>query len=218
MAITFHHDAAGFVLAGGRSSRMGRDKALLMLGGRPLIAHALSTLRAADLSASIAGAHGGLTEFAPVVADVASSRGPLAGVCGALASSSARFAVFVPIDLPFLPPSLLVYLLHHARITGRAVTVPSLAGFAQTFPAVIDRCALPVLQSELHSGRNGCFAAFQAASARLGQSASIVPVEFLAQAGHAFHPHGLPPIVWFSNLNTPADAEQAETLWMRRIA
>src|SRR5215510_2774451 len=38
-------DVMGFVTAGGRSSRMGRDKAWLELGGRPMIAHVLDALR-----------------------------------------------------------------------------------------------------------------------------------------------------------------------------
>ena len=136
-------DAAGFVLAGGQSSRMGQDKALLLFAGRPLVAHALSILTQAGLPASIAGARPSartaLESFAPVVEDPESGLGPLAGICAALASTSARYAVFLPVDLPLLPPALIGFLLHHARITGRAVTVPAVAGFNQTFPAVLDR-------------------------------------------------------------------------------
>jgi molybdenum cofactor guanylyltransferase len=211
-------DAAGFVLAGGQSTRMGQDKALLEFAGRPLIAHAISILSDAGLSSSIAGARTPLDSFAPVVADPAPDLGPLSGVCAALASTSARHAVFLSIDLPFLPPSLLRFLLHHARITGNAVTIPAVMGFDQTFPAVIDHGALPALEAELAAGRYGCLSAFEAAAANLSQRVSSVPVEFLAQSGRVTHPHGLPTLFWFLNLNTPADLERAETLARRRIA
>jgi molybdenum cofactor guanylyltransferase len=210
--------ASGFVLAGGQSTRMGQDKALLRFAGQPLIAHAISILNDAGLSAFIAGARMPLDSFAPVVADPAPDLGPLSGVCAALASISARHAVFLSIDQPFVPPSLLRFLLHHAHITSQAVTISAISGFNQTFPAVIDRAALPALQAELDAGRYGCFSALQAAAAGLGQRIGCVPVEFLAQSGHVTHPHNLPPVFWFLNLNTPADLERAESLARRRIA
>ena len=113
-------DTVGFVLAGGQSSRMGADKALIQLAGRPLIAHAIRILRQAGLDASIAGARSSLSAFAPVIQDTHPDRGPLAGICSALASTSARYAVFLPVDLPLLPPSLVSFLLHHARVAGGA--------------------------------------------------------------------------------------------------
>jgi molybdopterin-guanine dinucleotide biosynthesis protein A len=205
---------------------MGRDKAMLDFAGQPLIVRALSILRDADLTAAIAGGSAGLAAFAPIVPDAESgpesgpetSQGPLAGICSALAAMPVRYAVFVSVDMPFLPPSLPVFLLHHARITGRAITIPSLDGFAQTFPAVIDRAALPPLEAELAAGRNGCFAAFQAAAADLRQPISQVAVELIVQSGHVTHPQGLAPFRWFLNLNTPADLARAESLAPRTIA
>ncbi len=209
-------DAAGFVLAGGQSARMGRDKALLQFAGRPLIAHALAILEQAGLPAAIAGAapsaRAALGQFAPLIQDAAPGKGPLSGICSALASNSARYAVFLPVDLPFLPPSLLAFLLRQARTTGSAVTVPSLSNFAQTFPAVVDRAALPALQNELNSGRSGCFSAFQAASAALHQPFSVLAVELLLASGQLSDPQDRPPTDWFLNLNTPADLARAETL------
>jgi molybdopterin-guanine dinucleotide biosynthesis protein A len=202
--------AAGFVLAGGRSSRMGADKALMPLAGRPLVVHALEILRQAGLTASIAGARSRLTAFAPVVEDEEPGRGPLGGICAALASATAQWAVFLPVDLPFLPASLLVSLLHFARIRGAAVAVPAVNGFAQTFPAVVRREALPALRGELAAGRGGCFSAFQTAAAALGQSVAVLPVELLVQCGQLVHPRGLPPCRWFLNLNTPEDIHRAE--------
>jgi molybdopterin-guanine dinucleotide biosynthesis protein A len=207
--------AAAFVLAGGQSSRMGRDKALLTLAGQPLIAHALATLREAGLPAAIAGSRSDLASFAPVLPDSKPGKqdsGPLAGICAALASTSARYVVFLSVDLPLLPSALLVYLLHHARITASAVTIPSVNGRAQTFPAVLDRDVLPFLEGELAARRLGCLAAFQSAAAALGRPFRPVPVEYLVQAGQVAHPTSLPAAHWFLNLNTPADLERAECL------
>ncbi len=222
MTVYPESDAAGFVLAGGQSSRMGRDKALLPFAGRPLIAHALSTLREAGLPASIAGANpstrASLASYAPVIEDAEPGLGPLAGICAAMAANSARHAVFLPIDLPLLPPSLIVYLLFHARITGLAVTVPIVNGFTQSFPAVLDCSVLPALQAEFSARRGGCFSAFQAAAAGLGQPICAVAVELLAQSSQVAHPLATPPALWFLNLNSPEDMERAGALLARGIA
>ncbi len=216
-------DAAGFVLAGGQSSRMGRDKALLLLDGRPLLENAVSILREAGLPALIAGASAGgaksagwfagvsapLASNAQIVLDAEPGLGPLGGIVSALVSTSAFYAVFLPVDLPLLPASLLVYLLRHARMTGRTVTLPAVGGFAQTFPAVLKRTALPALKAELEAGRSGCFSAFQAAAAGTGEPLSVAATELLAQAGQASHPEAAPAARWFLNVNTPADLRRA---------
>jgi molybdenum cofactor guanylyltransferase len=213
-------DAAGFVLAGGQSSRMGQDKAFLLFAGRPLVAHALAIFSQAGLSAAIAGARpsarAALEAFAPVVEDSEPDLGPLAGICAALASTSARYAVFLPVDLPLLPSALITFLVHHAGITGQAVTVSSVAGFDQTFPVVLDSAVLPTLKAVLNASRDGksrsCFSAYHAAAASPGQPINRVAVEMLAQSGQVTHPLGLPPVRWFLNLNTPGDIVQAEAL------
>ncbi len=205
-------DAAGFVLAGGQSSRMGADKAVVQLAGRPLVAHALDILREASLSASIAGARSPLAEYAPLVEDSTPGLGPLSGICAALASCTNRHAVFLPVDLPLIPASLVAFLLHHAQVTGAAVTMAAVNGFAQTFPAVVDRRALPPLESALKGGHRGCFAAFEDAANQLAFPLSILAVELLVQSGQVAHPNGLPAAFWFHNVNTPEELERAEAL------
>ena len=203
-------DAAGFVLAGGRSSRMGTDKALVEFRGRPLVENALGILRAAGLTASIAGARADLRAFAPVVEDSTPDLGPLGGITAAMDSSAARWAVFLSVDLPLLPAPLVRVLLNHARISGRTVTLASVAGFAQTFPVVLDRAVLPMLQSELAAGRGGCFAGFQSAASGLGQAVSVVAAELLAQTGQVAHQGGLAAVQWFFNVNSAGDLRRAE--------
>lgn len=190
---------------------MGVDKALVQFRGRPLVEHALEILRGAGLAASIAGARSPLGAFGPVIEDVEAGKGPLGGICAALASTSAHRAVFVPVDLPLLPSSLVAFIVRHAEITGRAVTLASVAGFTQTFPAVVDRAALPWLKAELGAERLGCFAALEAAAAALGEQVGVIAVEALVQSGAVCDPDGLPPTRWFTNLNTPVDLRGVST-------
>ena len=188
---------------------MGADKALVPFRGRPLVERALEILRGAGLSASIAGSRSPLSAFGPVVEDEEADKGPLGGICAALASTSGQWAVFIPVDLPLLPSSLLAYMVRHAEVTGRAVTLAQVGGFTQTFPAVLNRAILPSLEGELAAGRLGCFQAFESAAASLGQQVSVIRVEEAAVAGTIAHLEGLAADRWFTNLNTPVDLKDA---------
>jgi molybdopterin-guanine dinucleotide biosynthesis protein A len=205
-------DAAGFVLAGGLSSRMGQDKSMVLLDGQPMIAYPLDALRQAALPASISGGRPSLAAFAPLIEDTHPGLGPLAGICSSLASAEARRAVFLSVDAPLIPASLLRAFVRYAAITRALITVPSINGFAQTFPAVVDRAALPALERELASGRLGCFRAFQAAANSVHQTVAVLPVELLVQAGQIAHPRVLPATWWFLNANTPGDLRRAQIL------
>lgn len=202
--------AAGFVLAGGQSSRMGTDKALLHLAGQPLIVHALNTLSAVGLNGSIAGARSPLTAFAPVISDA--GVGPLSGICAALESCEDPLVVFLSVDLPLFPSSAMTYLLQHTCFAGAAATVFSLNGFVQTFPVVLDRVLLPTLRARLTAHRGGCLTAIIAGAESVKRPLQVLPAELLAQAGQCMHPQALPPFLWFLNLNTPSDLAQAQRL------
>lgn len=184
---------------------MGADKALVDFDGQPMIRRAIDTLRAARLPVAIAGARSSLEAYAPVIPDAESGLGPLGGICSALRSTEARHAVFLPVDLPRMPSSLIVFLLEYAQITGRVVALVSVNAFPETFPVVLDRAALPTLEQQLAAGRRSCYAAFQRAAAALGQSVAVPPAELLAQSGHVRHPDALPTARWFLNVNSPRD-------------
>jgi molybdenum cofactor guanylyltransferase len=97
----------GFVLAGGRSSRMGRDKALLAFRGRQMIQIAVDTLTEVCERVSIAGNREDLANYAPVVREARLGEGPVAGIEAGLASCSSPWALFMPVDLPLLSPSFI---------------------------------------------------------------------------------------------------------------
>jgi molybdenum cofactor guanylyltransferase len=193
-------DAAGFVLAGGRSSRMGRDKALVELGSLKLVEWAKVILAGAGLEVWIAGVRNPEVEmYGPVVPDLWEDAGPLGGVCSALRQMERDWAVFVTVDQPLMAPALVFGLLERARAGGFGVTVASLNGVAQTFPAVVRRDAGIALEAELEAGRLGCLAAFRAAG--LG----VVAAEEVATPQAASLVQR-----WFWNVNTPEDLEEAK--------
>ena len=97
----------GFVLAGGRSSRMGRDKATLDLGGKPLVARAVEKLRRVCAEVKVLSGDPGLEAYAPVVRDLHADCGPMGGMEAALSSSGFDWNLFLPVDVPFLPAAYL---------------------------------------------------------------------------------------------------------------
>ncbi len=103
--VTEQRPCIGVLLAGGLSSRMGRDKALLDWRGRPLIEHQLDTLRAAGVDElRVSGArpdyHG--------VADLTPQLGPVGGLASVVAGVADEAELLViPVDMPRLSGSLL---------------------------------------------------------------------------------------------------------------
>ncbi|MGB7191233.1 MAG: molybdenum cofactor guanylyltransferase [Acidobacteriaceae bacterium] len=196
-----------FVLAGGQSTRMGRDKALLDLGGSPLIEHALEKLRALGFSPHIAGSRPDLARFAPVVADNHSQQGPLGGIEAALAASDAEQNFFLAVDLPWLPIAFLRWMIDRAGVTNALATVPRLQGLPQPLCAIYRRAMLPHAQATLAEGDAKVMRAVERAASATGLRIDSFDVESVAAAQG--WPQTRPLHRWFDNLNTPADLNQA---------
>ena len=94
----------GVVLAGGRSSRMGRDKAHLAWGGQTLLAHACATLQAAGAANVIVSGH--YPECA-CIPDTRPGLGPLGGLASVMEAVPDSVLLVVPVDMPLLNPALL---------------------------------------------------------------------------------------------------------------
>ena len=119
--------AAGFVLAGGRSSRMGRDKALLPWQGSTLLEAAAAKVRQAAGNVTILGPPQlyGRLGF-PVLADRVPDCGPLGGLDAALATTEADWNLLVACDMPALTADLLTRLLAAASRCGADALVPQI--------------------------------------------------------------------------------------------
>jgi molybdopterin-guanine dinucleotide biosynthesis protein A len=202
--------AEGFVLAGGRSTRMGQDKALLSPAGRSLLDLALDKLRALPLAGAprIAAARSDLSAHAAVIGDLHPGCGPLSGIEAALAASARPLNVFLPVDIPLLPPHFLLWMLERAAITGALVTVPRFNGRPQPLCAVYHRDLLGHITASLRAGDHKVMVAVTAAAhARSpAHNIDIFDVELVASTHAqmtAFSP--LPLYRWFHNCNTPED-------------
>ena len=80
MGVTGAGEVTAFILAGGKSTRMGADKAFIEFEGRTLLARALDLARSVTSNVCIVGTREKFARFAPVVEDVFRDRGPLGGI------------------------------------------------------------------------------------------------------------------------------------------
>lgn len=155
-------DVSAIILAGGRSSRMGRDKAAIVFDGETLLQR---TVRAAAEVASevvLVGAPGqtlpAVTATCPVttVEDAVAGEGPLFGMATGLAIAAGARCLVLGVDMPFLQPALLRLLvgrLRAARIeSGARWVVPIAERRPQPLCSAITRDALLVLRAHIDGG------------------------------------------------------------------
>jgi molybdopterin-guanine dinucleotide biosynthesis protein A len=141
---------AAFILAGGKSSRMGRDKAFLELAGTSLLERALELARGMSDQVAIVGDGKKFQPFGTVVVDRYSERGPLAGIHAALASSDRELNLILAVDLPFVVPEFLKYLVSEAEASPVMVTVPRADGGFQPLCAVYRKLFQAVAERALN--------------------------------------------------------------------
>jgi len=188
-------NVTAFILAGGKSARMGADKAFVELDGRTLLARALDLVRAVTSDVRIVGDPAKFLPYASVVADVFRGCGPLGGIHAALRGSQAELNMILAVDVPFVSPALLQYLIKRARDSAATVTVVQAGGGWQPLCAVYRREFADAAEIALRAGRYKIDALFEPTRTQL-----ITEQEF-ESAG--FSPK------MFRNLNTPEELAEA---------
>jgi molybdopterin-guanine dinucleotide biosynthesis protein A len=188
----------GFAAAGGRSRRMGRDKARLPWGDTDLLGHALARLRAvADEVRVLSGPelrHG--ERGVPVLVDPSADLGPLGGLLAALESASGRAALVLAIDLPLVPAALLAHL--RARGEGVDAVVPVSPEGPEPLCALYGPACLEPVRRSVRGGR-------------LQMTAFWRDVRVRTVEGDEVGAFGDPESL-FLNVNGPADYERARRL------
>ncbi len=188
-------DVAAFILAGGKSTRMGSDKAFIMLDGRTLLARALEVARSVAHDVRIVGDAAKYAAFAPVLEDVFRECGPLGGIHAALRASQTELNLILAVDVPFVSRTFLQYLISRARSTPSAwVTVARTSEGWQPLCAIYRREFADVAETALRAGRYKIDILF-------GERADVIDGQELESAGFSER--------MFGNINSPAELNAA---------
>lgn len=188
------HDITAFIIAGGKSSRMGQEKAFMQIKGRMLIDHAISQAHSVADDIFIVGPREKFGAFGRIVKDIYPNCGPLGGVHAALDRSRTNRSLMLALDTPFITPEFLKYLVAEAQSSKAAVTVPRTKHGLQPLCAVYTHDFLDIAQAALVAGQYKIDPLFSPDKSR------IIDMEE--------HPEFDPAM--FQNINSPVDFAQAE--------
>jgi molybdopterin-guanine dinucleotide biosynthesis protein A len=187
-------DIGIFILAGGKSTRMGRDKAFVEFEGRTLLARALALARSITPNVSIVGNREKFAAYATVVEDVYRDRGPLGGIHAALLASQTDLNLMLAVDMPFVTQVFLQYLVIAAKQAFDAlVVVPRSAGRLQPLCAIYRGGFARQAEESLSVGKNKIDHLFPAVPNCIIEETSLEAAGFSS--------------VLFRNLNTPEELQ-----------
>jgi len=191
-------DIAGIILAGGKSSRYGENKALVKMNGTPLIERVLRVMEAVFENLLLITnspeeyAHLGL----PMKEDLIKGLGPIGGIYTGLETISQEAGFFVACDMPFLNASLTRHIL---AVRGQFdAVVPRVDWKLEALQALYRKSCLPAIRSLIETGEYQVIKFFEMIRIRYVDEAEI----------RVFDPH----LRTFANVNRPEELES-----MRRL-
>lgn len=187
-------DVTGVILAGGESSRMGRNKALLEVNGEPMIGTAYRRMAELFDNVLLVTNTPEIYEFIPCrkLADIYPCMGPLAGIHAALSGCSGDRVFVTACDMPSLNPHLIRELGSIQR--GADVVIPETPGGLEPLHAFYAKSCLPKMERMLRAGERRILSFFDQAQVRLVPRGRIAALD--------------PDFSSFRNINTPEDYQR----------
>jgi len=193
------------ILAGGKSSRLGRSKALQAIGGKSLIQWVVDHLATLSTEIIVVTAHGkAIPCSSPIriktVADTYPSKSPLVGIYSGLIASACPRAIVVGCDMPFLNIGLLDYM--SQICSSFDVVVPQIKDELEPLCSVYSKSCLAPMQGLLEQNER-----------RISELFSMVKVRYIEEDEiNSFDPEHLS----FFNINSQADLDRAKKLATER--
>jgi len=192
------------VLAGGGSTRFGRDKALIEFGGKPMLARMVELLQSVTKKAKVVAERGKYEAFGvEIIEDRWPRGGPLGGIITALEDADGSAArsdwnLIVSCDMPFLTPEWMEYMATRAARSAAQVILPHSTGGPEPLCACWRTDAAETLR-----------AAFERGIRKVTDGVALLRSEVLDEADwKRFDSAGR--LFW--NMNTPADYEEASRI------
>lgn len=187
-------DIAGVILAGGESSRMGRNKALMEVNGERMVETAYRRMAELFDEVLLVTNTPEIYDFIPCrkIADIYPGMGPLGGIHAALSSCSAGRAFVTACDMPGLNPRLIREL--SSMPGGVDVVIPETPGGLEPLHAVYAKSCLAKMEAMLRAGERRILSFFDLAHVRLVPRGKIATLD--------------PDYASFRNVNTPEDYQR----------
>jgi molybdenum cofactor guanylyltransferase len=190
-------NVGGFVLAGGKSSRMGRDKALLEIDGESLIARATRLVNSVLGEPLVIASTSGYQSLGlKTVPDDFPGYGPLGGIATALHVSTKPWNLVIACDLPYLSKPWLEYLIARALKSEADALVPMNVRGPEPLCAMYHKNAEVRIRTAVEGGMRKVTDSFANLSVE-----HVEPKEWKAFASGG---------VLFKNVNSPADYKEAK--------
>lgn len=168
----------GFVLVGGKSRRMGRDKSLLEVGGTPLARRAADLLAPFVDRVALVGLKDPYGQLGlPVIEDKWPGEGPLGAVCTALLACVGGWSIVLASDLPLVSERFIQLLIQRVRATNADAVVPRTADGWQPLAAAYHPRCRAVFRSSFEAGERSIISAFATLTVQ------AITVEDMAAAG-----------------------------------
>jgi molybdenum cofactor guanylyltransferase len=186
---------AAFVLVGGKSSRMGREKSILQINGRTLLDRAVQIAQAASEDVRLLGNPSQETRLT-VIPDRFPGCGPLAGIDAALAATESDLNFILSVDTPFVPGEFVRHLVERALKTEAQVTYPRLSSGYQPLCAAYRKQFGLIAEAALRGGQYKIDPLFSRVATCTIDDTELRKLGFCDEI--------------FDNLNTPEDWERAQ--------
>lgn len=192
-------ESAAIILGGGRSSRIGRDKCVLEIDGRPILEVVLSKLKPLFeemiLVTNTPDVHGNNSDL-KIVTDEVPYQGPLGGILAGLSSSLHRYNLVVACDMPFLNIDLIQFLFD--QISGADVVIPCSKKGIEPLHAVYSTDCIPAIREKLECGEKRVVSFFDQVRVHYVKKEKVKELD--------------PQYLSFFNINTVEDWELAQKI------